>query len=321
MKSNLRLFLFLALLEALWAPVNYMVVEAERGGCSPAGIGLIRWGGICLGVFLLLAIPKVREWSRSKFPGIKDTLKCIAIGLLLTGPSHLMYYTALEHTETVEGTVFNATSPLWVALFAGWILSEKVGPRRWSALSLGVVGAYIASVGFTWPQIHHGHLGWNLLYLGGALLECLGGALLARIIRTSSGVCAFAWETSGRVLAMILFPILLPAALPMRIAITQGPVLSLGYLMIIAGLFTFVSWVILIESAPLSLMAVTIALQTPIAAVLGHFYLHEVLDPTLFIGATIIFVSLLLSASEKIEPIRRRPSVVLGDSLRKEMPA
>lgn len=295
-KAPFKFFLMLAFLELLWAPVNYFVVLAQQGGMSPAAIGLVRWIGVCGGLFLLLLFPAFRRKSKAIMPNRRQVVQSIAIGLLLTGPSHLMYYASLGHTETVEGTVFNATAPLWIALFAGWVLSEKVGLTRWLALILGGIGAYFASVGFQLPNIHQGHLGWDGLYLLGTMLECFGGALLARIIRQSSGIGAFAWETSGRALAMIIYPLLFPSVLPMVVHFSPASTLAMAYLVVIAGLITFGCWVVIIEKAPLSLMVVTIALQTPLAAVLGHYFLGEKLSPGLFFGATLIFIGLFLAS-------------------------
>ena len=298
LRTTLRLMALLGSLEILWAPVNFFVVIARQGGLSPAGIGLIRWFGICSGLFLALSMPWFRSKTKAKMPSFRQALQCLIIGVLITGPSHLMYYASLGHTETVQGTVFNATSPLWMAFFAGWLLDETVGLVRWLALVIGGIGAYFASVGFAVPSFHQGHLGWNVIYLAGTLLECLGGALLARIIRKSSGIGAFAWETLGRGVAMIVFPLLLPEALPMSIHFTAPGTIAMVYLIFVAGLFTFGAWVIVVERAPLSLMVVTIALQTPVAAVLGHYFLGEKLSTGLIFGAVLIFIGLGLAAKD-----------------------
>ncbi len=133
MSRNARLFAVLALLNGLWAPVNYAVRYAQQAGFSPVGIGLVRWLGIAVCLAVLIRVPAIATRFKLREPNRRDAFLSVLLGLLLTGPAHICYYVALHHTQSFEGAVFNTTSPLWTALFAGILDGSRRagGGRLW----------------------------------------------------------------------------------------------------------------------------------------------------------------------------------------------
>jgi drug/metabolite transporter (DMT)-like permease len=65
-----------------------------------------------------------------------------------------------------------------------------------------------------------------------------------------------------------------------------------------AGILAFGSWYVLAERSPLSLMVVSLALQPPVAALLGYFFLREALTVQTAVGTLFVLVALGLAASE-----------------------
>jgi len=296
--AKLRLFALLALLSCLWAPVNLMVNWALDAGFSPAGIGLVRWSGIAVLFAVMTRVPAVAYRLNLRRPSRRDFALCVLLGVFLTGPAHLLYYIALRHTQAVEGTVFNTTAPLWTAFFAGIILHEHVGPRRWLALAIGCVGAYVTAIGFAVPDLHAKHAALNGLYLLGTIMESVTGVFLAALIRRSSGLTVFGAETIGMASVFLIAPLLFPVAAPLHV-----PPLALGwiplvYLILFAGAFAFGAWSTIVEKTPLSLMVLSLAVQPPVAAVIGYFARGEKVSANAAMGAVVVFVALVIAVYE-----------------------
>jgi drug/metabolite transporter (DMT)-like permease len=75
---------------------------------------------------------------RSRAPGLQ------AVRSLLLAACNLMFSTALAHIPLADATAVGFASPLLtVALAAVW-LREKVGPRRWLGVAVGLAGVLIA---------------------------------------------------------------------------------------------------------------------------------------------------------------------------------
>lgn len=302
MKSLARLFLVLTLLNAIWGPVNLTVLAARNAGFTATGIGLVRWFGIAVLLAILVRLPIARRKMNLVAPNRPDAVYAVAIGLLLTGPAHLMYYCAIRFTSPTAGTVFNATGPLWVALFAGLLLGERIDGWRWLALLLGAVGSYVVMLGFSARSIG-GNSIWNALYLTGVVLESLAAVLLAGIMRRSSGLTVLAVETWGIAGAFAIASLAAPAVFPAHAPVLGLQWWSLAYLIVLAGAFCFGAWSTIVEKTPLSLMVITLALQPLFGAVAAHFAIREVLATKTVIGALFVVSGLIVAA---IDAGRRR---------------
>jgi drug/metabolite transporter (DMT)-like permease len=217
--------------------------------------------------------------------------------MLFFGPSHALYYYALQHTSTTEGTALGTTSPIWTATFAFVFLREKVGGRRFAALVVGLIGAYIVSIGFALPQVNAGHTYGNLIYLLATIMESAVTVIAAPIARRSSGITVLAWEVSGAAFALILISSLHLPGMEFAIkAPSLSGVLAISYLVLVAGMMCFAGWYMLVESAPVSLLVVSLMLQPPLAAIVGYFAFGEKITRDLVIGSVVILGALVLDA-------------------------
>jgi len=63
-------------------------------------------------------------------------------GLTLVSSLSMLFF-ALKFLPLAEATVLSFTSPLWIVAFSAFVLREKVGWRRWSAVVVGLGGAAI----------------------------------------------------------------------------------------------------------------------------------------------------------------------------------
>lgn len=288
----------LAILNVIWTPVNYFVRIASNEGMSAIAIAFCRWGTLAVILHLLLRLPAVRKITRAKWPTRSQGIQALCIGLFLLGPAHAFYYLALTGgTSTVVGTVLNTTSPIWTALLAFAFLRERAEPKRIVAMTIGFVGAWIVVIGFQLPNLHQGSTSGNLLYLLGTVCETLGGVLATRLVVKSSGITVLALEILGAAISLGL-----TALTVMPFSLGHAGLASLGalsYLILMSGLVCFGVWYVFLEKAPLSLMVISILLQSPLSAVLGYFALGEKITSDLVMGSVLILIALLVAASEK----------------------
>ena len=272
-----------------------MIGLAKGNGFSAMGIGCVRWLSLSLLLTLLLLSPGFRRFSNYQPMSRPDWIRTLAIGLCLFGPSHLLYYASIGLTSEVEGSVLLSTSPLWTAILAYFLLKgEHMTPKRWVAILLSFVGAYIVAVGFKFPDML-GHTKGNLMFGGGVIIECLMGVIAAKISRRTSGVSVLVGQMWGGASSFWLAALLLGGSLPLVVPrFSVSAYLPMFYLIIISGIITFTIWYRIVEKSPLTLLGVVIAIQPPVAALLNWLVYHTAPTTNSIIGATIIMAALVV---------------------------
>jgi drug/metabolite transporter (DMT)-like permease len=272
-----------------------MIGLAKGNGFSALGIGCVRWLSLSLLLTALLFSPWFRRLSNYQAMAKADWTRCFVVGLLMFGPAHLLYYASIGLTSEVEGSVLLSTSPLWTAIIAFFFLQgEHLTRKRWAAIFLSFVGAYIVAVGFKFPDML-GHTKGNLMFGTGVIIECLMGVIAAKISRRTSGVSVLVGQMWGGAVAFWLAAIFLGNWLPLRVpAFDLFGYLPMLYLILISGIITFTLWYRIVEKSPLTLLGVVIAIQPPVAALLNWLVYHTAPTANAMIGATIIMAALFV---------------------------
>ena len=305
-----HIFGIVCLLNVLWTPVNFMVSAATNRGFSPAAVGLARWTSLALMMLLLLRSSWFRKITGHVALTKRDWWKCFGIGFFLFGPSHMLFYLSMGLVKQglaseVEGTVILSTAPIFTGLLSYFVLHERLSARRVAAIALSFVGAYIVAVGFAFPSLV-GHAKGNLTFGLGVMLECLMGVIAARISRRSSGVSVLSAQMLGGGVSFWVMPLLLPSVLPITFGTSFEAYLPVLYLIFISGLITFTIWYRIVESVPLTQLVVGIALQPPLAALIGWVFKGELPGRNAVIGGCVIMVALalgFLGKTEKVEAV------------------
>jgi len=304
--STARLFAILALLNILWAPTNFMI-KVLQDTMSPSAVVSVRWIFFSALLWLLFAIPKTRNLLNPTLPQKADRFKAVLIGFFCVALSYNLYSLAVTMTSTIEANILSSTYPVVMGLFAFLFLKERVGAQRWTAIAIGIVGAYIVSVGFALPSLSHRHTMGNFLFLCGLVLECAALTMATRIVLRSSGLGTLAFESLGAALGTLAYPLILPGVPALRIdSFPPSAVAYMFYLVAVGGVFAFGAWYVLVENAPVSLMMLSTLIQPPIAAVLGYLYLNETVTRNTVIGSAAIVIGLVVAAAEKDLGVSRR---------------
>ncbi len=295
MNNTNRVFGTVVILNLLWAPVNLMIGLAKGNGFSAMGIGCVRWVSLSCLLTLLLRFLGFRRFSNYQAMSRADWLRCLTIGILMFGPAHLLYYASIGLTSEVEGSVLLSTTPLWIAIISFFLLKgEHMTTKRWVAIFLSFVGAYIVAVGFKFPDML-GHSKGNLMFGAGVLIECWMGVLAAKISRRTSGVSVLVGQMWGGTIAFLLAAFVLRGPLPFMVpTFSIAAYMPMFYLIFISGIITFTIWYRIVETSPLTLLSVVIGIQPPVAALLNWLVYHTAPTTNSIIGATIIFAALLI---------------------------
>ena len=197
MTDNLRGSAFMVL-----AMIGFGIEDAffkaatNSGGTSP-GMGTLQYGLMAMLIYAaLLRARGTPLWH----PAFLQTRLLIRTGFELCG--RIFFALSLAYTPLATTTAILQAAPLVVTLGAALVLREKVGPRRWIAMTIGFAGvllilrptadgleanaifAILGMIGFAGrdlatrtspPQVHAHQLG----ILGFAVVTAAGLAILA----------------------------------------------------------------------------------------------------------------------------------------------
>jgi drug/metabolite transporter (DMT)-like permease len=240
-------------------------------------------------------------------------LKRLSIGqYLLTGLSGLFlalhftaWITSLETTSVASSVVLVTTTPLWVAVFSGLILNEKVQTRVWVGLSVALVGTVAVTISDSCGIGIHG-------------LNCAAGAnLLASKALWGDALALFgAWMAAGYMLVgrsvrphvsltTYIFLVYTFAAL-FLLALTAGAGKSLlGYspasygwmiaLAVIPQLIGHSSFNYALGKLPAAYVSVALLGEPVGSTILAYFFLAEVPSPIKLAGAAVILAGIWIS--------------------------
>ncbi len=180
------------------------------------------------GLFCLLPIA-VMIWRAGGWPALRPARpagQALSAGLLIV--ALFLFITSLSYLPLALATIMVYASPLFLTAMAPFLLGERVGWRRWSAVALGFLGTILI--------IQPGSAGFTLLLLlplAAAFLSALRDAVTRNLVAS---------ETSVSILAFSNVAITL-CALPIALAVWVPPsgeaiaVLALAALTFGLGIF------------------------------------------------------------------------------------
>lgn len=115
-----------------------MAVKALSDSYPLHQVTLIR-SIVALGFLVGLVVPLTGGFSqlRTRRPGIHLLRGCFLLG------ANMAFFLALAAMPIADATAIFFISPMVIAVFSVIFLGETVGPRRWTAISVGFVGVLI----------------------------------------------------------------------------------------------------------------------------------------------------------------------------------
>jgi drug/metabolite transporter (DMT)-like permease len=224
----------------------------------------------------------------------RDFRFIVLTGFLLFVCGNGLITWAEETVDSGVAAVLAATTPLWIGLLAClWPTGERLGPRGWAGLMLGLAGVLI----LLGPNLHDPtafieDLG-PFLVLGSAASWGLG-SLVVRHYRPAADhvtVAAYQMVVGGGALALLGVILGEPAHLPSEI--TAGAMGAFFYLLVVGSLIGFVSFNFLLQHVRASQVS-TYAYVNPVVAVLIGWAVGEPMTPWLACGIATILTGVAL---------------------------
>ncbi len=218
-----------------------------------------------------LRIPK-SAWSRVAVMGIVGYVVSISaqfIGTKLAGAA--------------LGSLITTASPLFTVAIAALFGFEKVAPRAWLGLGLGMVAVYLLS-GVSGGGDATGALWLVLAALTWGVLGVVGGQTVAKLD-------AFAVTAWASLIGCIGTSALIPLETsPIRFeAINLPVILGILYLGIVSTAVAFALWVYGVSRAGSVLSGIAFFAQPVVGSLLGALLLNEKLNSSFIIAAGLLF--------------------------------
>lgn len=195
-----------------------------------------------------------------------------------------LWFFAVVSIPLAQLVALEFTNPLWVAIFAPFMLGERLNPMRIAAIAVGFTGVIIvARPGASPLEIGH----------AAALLAAAGFAMntlyTKSIMRHDTILCVLFWMTcSQTVMALVL-------ALPGGIPLPSAEVLPWVIIVGLTGLSAHFALTSALRHAPATMAAPMEFLRLPVLSLVGVWLYGEMLHPAVLAGAVLIVVANILN--------------------------
>lgn len=220
-------------------------------------------------------------------PRPKPTWPLILRGAVITLGSGL-FYAALAILPLVEATAILFIQPLILTAFAAVFLGERVGPLRWAAVFMGLIGAYIV-IGPNFSSI-----GWAALLPAGAAVCFAIASLITRVWAAAAGAMMFQFITAVTAIALLTVTMGVGAVGQIPALTPQWPTLNELLLQLFAGVGSTITNLMLVQGfriAPPSAVAPFFYLEIVGATLLGAIVFSQLPGPTTVLGTAIVIAS------------------------------
>ena len=229
-----------------------------------------------VGAFFVLAPMIAKQGAeallRPERPGLQ--VLRVLLATLETG----LFYAAVTYLPLADVMTFYMAGPIFTAALSYFFLGERVGWRRWLAISIGFVGVVIAlrptSAAFSLPSLFAllGSLSFSVIII------------LTRTLRNTSDTTLVTWQTAGALIAGAVFSLVSwqsPSALELGALLLLGVVSCCAHLMVTRSL----------KLAPASLLAPLQYTLMLWAIVFGWAFFGDVPDRQILVGSGIIVLA------------------------------
>jgi drug/metabolite transporter (DMT)-like permease len=291
---------------AVWGS-TWLVIKVGLRDLPPLWFGGLRMALACA---LIAPFALAKRGSR-KARG--PTLRILWAGVLQIGVNYACIFLAEERIDSGLAAVLFATFPIFVGLFAHWMLpAEPLTPRKIGSAALGLVGVVVIEA----PAL-------ATLFAAQDRPLLVGSAF----VLTSSVVAAYSnvynkkyfpnvapvWNVwlqtlAGSVLILLLAVAFEPGA-PMRW--TPISVGALVYLALLGTALPFAGLFWLLSRVPVAVIGTIPVVDTVLAVVLGSVILGESFSLRLLAGAGLILLAVLLASAPERQERKKKETAAI----------
>jgi len=291
---RLRIVVSFGLVYLFWGSTYLAILIAVRHFPAPV-LGALRFliaGALMLG-WCALRGKKIRV-SRDDF------LRLLLVGVLLLTGGNVVLAWAEEYINSGLAAMIVAVVPIWIAMIEALFGGDRLNPRGWTGLLLGIGGLLV----LLWPDIANSNaigrrdLVASLGLMLGSLSWAVGSVLSRRFRLGVDPFAATGWEMT---LAGVVHALLAVSIGGFhRADWSRSGWLAIGYLVTFGSLIGFTAYIWLLEHVPTPKVA-TYAYVNPVVAVfLGWLLGGEHIDRYMLLGMVVIIAAVILVTSSKL---------------------
>lgn len=232
-------------------------------------------------IFIVALVVRGRDWLHIR----QRKTMCLRVFFGFCGI--MFWFLSVRNMPFGLATSLFQSSVIFITLMSPFLLNEKVGIYRWSAVIAGLSGVVIITNPFSGAMTLAAFFG-----VGAALSSAVLAILLRRLGKGDVPISVACWYNGSGFVAAGIVVLLLPGQFD---AVSQPIFFDLVWLGVIgAGLQ------IVLTTAYRYADAVAVAsmryLQMPVSAVAGYVIFAEVMTPVEIFGALVIITSCLIIA-------------------------
>jgi len=265
---------------------------------APLTVTLWRFA-VAAAVLAVIAWLRRERWPR----GARAIGGAVLTGVLLFALQFASLYIALAaHMPVATTALIACSAPLVVAAASAVLGWERLAPRQWLGVALGVLGVVITLADRLGRPPSLAALGWTLLGLTGLV----AGTLLQGRLRIPAGPAALAsveLAASAVVLAACA-----PFAGSLRIPLSAAALLAFGYVAIVAGVGAPLLFFALIQQRGATRASSLLFLVPSVTALFARVVLGAPVGLTAFVGFVVAGGGLWLARGMSSDQPRPRAS-------------
>ncbi|PCR91423.1 DMT family transporter [Natrinema ejinorense] len=236
-----------------------------------------------------------------------DVAGILATGVLAIGLTNALLFVGQQYVSSAVASIIYSLNPIMTPVFAALLLSdERLSPRGAAGMGLGLLGVGLV-VSPDPANLLGGALGKGILFTG-AVTAALGAVLIRRADSDLSSTVRVAW---GLPFGAALCHLLAWSGGESMAAIswTSEAVLALTYVSIFAGVFAYIAYFSLLDTAG-AIRANLIFYVVPVVSTLGGWaLLDETIGGVAIVGFLTIFAGFAVLGSKSIDIRSRLPTV------------
>jgi drug/metabolite transporter (DMT)-like permease len=217
----------------------------------------------------------------------------LSLGILTIGIPFALIYWGQQYIPTGLSSILFGAFPFWVALLSHFMLrDEPMTIAKAAAIALGFTGVVIISYAQAAIADPRAFLGMSAVLVS-TFLQALA---LVLIKKHGDPVSPFSMNFIGMAMGGVML-LLLSAGVEygQTVTWTRATVLSLLYLTLVGSVVTFVAYYWLLKKIDAVYVSLSSFINPLVAVVLGAVILGERMPPTVFTGAALVMLGLLVA--------------------------
>lgn len=277
-----------------WGSIGIISYYLGKTGVGPFEVAFLRLFSAFIPMFIFYMIT-----DKKKLKIRKENIKhALLIGIISQGIMGIGMYQCIIRTSVTVGVIMSCTGPLFTAILSMIFFKEKITIFKGLSLILGFYGAFLIVTGGDISILNTNSIG----LLMGAISGLAYGFFPILSKRIPEG------ENS---LGILIYSFLIGAIFVIPMLNTKVLIESLSFEMIgfslmlgiISTVLAYVFYTKALQFISPIKAAIVSLVELPTAAIIGHFFLKEYLDPINIIGIFILLTGVIIS---KIKPLKRK---------------